>query len=137
MTRKLRRQGIRTVAITDPAVKDDPNFPVFQRGMQREAFVREADGKTDYQGEVWPGIVRFPDFLNSEVRTWWGEEQRTLLEQGVAGIWNDMNEPANFARPDKTLPPMRCTGRIGGRNPMLPCTIFTGRPWHRLREKVS
>ena len=86
-------------------MKDDPDFPVFQRGMQREAFVREADGKTDYQGEVWPGIVRFPDFLNSEVRTWWGEEQRTLLEQGVAGIWNDMNEPANFARPDKTLPP--------------------------------
>jgi len=105
MTRKLRRQGIRTVAITDPAVKDDPDFPVFQRGMQREAFVREADGKTDYQGEVWPGIARFPDFLKPEVRTWWGEEQRSLLDQGIAGIWNDMNEPANFARPDKTLPP--------------------------------
>jgi alpha-glucosidase len=105
MTRKLRRQGIRIVAITDPAVKDDPDFPVFQRGMEREAFVREADGKTDYQGEVWPGIARFPDFLKPEVRTWWGEEQRSLLDQGVAGIWNDMNEPANFARPDKTLPP--------------------------------
>jgi alpha-glucosidase len=105
MTRKLRRQGIRTVAIVDPAVKDDPDFPVLQRGIQHEAFVREADGTTDYRGEVWPGLARFPDFLKSEVRTWWGDEQGTLLEQGVAGLWNDMNEPANFARPDKTLPP--------------------------------
>lgn len=105
MTRKLRRQGIRTVAIVDPAVKDDPDFPVLQRGIQNEAFVREANGTTDYRGEVWPGLARFPDFLKSEVRAWWGDEQRTLLEQGVAGLWNDMNEPANFARPDKTLPP--------------------------------
>ena len=105
MTRKLHQQGIRTVAIVDPAVKDDPDFPVLQRGIQNDAFVRAADGKTDVLGEVWPGAARFPDFLRHEVRNWWGDEQRALLDLGISGIWNDMNEPANFARPDKTLPP--------------------------------
>ncbi|MEY4692119.1 MAG: hypothetical protein RIT19_2444 [Verrucomicrobiota bacterium] len=105
MTRKLLRQGIRTVAIVDPAVKDDPRFPVLRRGMRKQAFVRNADGNSDCLGEVWPGKARFPDFLNAEVRAWWGDEQSVLLEQGIAGVWNDMNEPANFARPDKTLPP--------------------------------
>ena len=105
MTRKLLRQGIRTVAIVDPAVKDEPRFPVLRRGIRKQAFVRNPDGKSDHVGEVWPGKARFPDFLNAEVRAWWGDEQRALLDRGVAGVWNDMNEPANFARPDKTLPP--------------------------------
>lgn len=105
MTRRLRRQGIRTVAIVDPAVKDDPRFPVLRRGVRNKAFVRNADGKTDFLGEVWPGVARYPDFLAPGVRAWWGDEQRALIDQGVDGIWNDMNEPANFARPDKTLAP--------------------------------
>jgi len=105
MTRRLRRQGIRTVAIVDPAVKDDPRFPVLRRGIRNQAFVRNSDGKSDFVGQVWPGAGRYPDFLKPEVRTWWGDEQCALLDQGVDGVWNDMNEPANFARPDKTLPP--------------------------------
>ena len=105
MTRRLKRQGIRTVAIVDPAVKDDPRFPVLRRGIRNKAFVRNADGKTDFMGEVWPGAARYPDFLNAQVRAWWGDEQRALIDQGIDGVWNDMNEPANFARPDKTLAP--------------------------------
>ena len=101
----LARKGFKTMAIVDPGVKDDPAFGVFQRGATLGAFVRDAGGKKDFIGEVWPGTVRFPDFLNPEVRAWWGLEQHRLSELGIAGIWNDMNEPANFARPDKTLAP--------------------------------
>ena len=101
----LARKGFKTVAIVDPGVKDDPAFGVLQRGVKAGAFVRDAGGKKDFIGEVWPGKVRFPDFLNPEVRAWWGLEQHRLTELGIAGIWNDMNEPANFARPDKTLAP--------------------------------
>ena len=105
MLARLARKGFKTVTIVDPGVKDDPHFGVLKRGTQLGAFVRDAADQDDFLGEVWPGRVRFPDFLNPKVREWWGLEQRRLTELGVAGIWNDMNEPANFARPDKTLDP--------------------------------
>jgi alpha-glucosidase len=40
-----------------------------------------------------------PDFLRPDVRDWWGELHTVLVDAGVAGIWNDMNEPALYARP--------------------------------------
>lgn len=102
---RLSRMGFKVVAIVDPGVKDDPQFGVLRRGLARNAFVKDSGGTQDFVGEVWPGKSRFPDFLNPDAREWWGTEQRTLHAAGVAGIWNDMNEPANFARPDKTLAP--------------------------------
>lgn len=104
LMQSLAKWGFHTVAIVDPGVKNDPRFGVLRRGVGFDAFVKQSDGVTDLLGEVWPGESRFPDFLNPSVRAWWGNEQRTLLEAGIDGIWNDMNEPANFARPDKTLP---------------------------------
>lgn len=105
MIAKLAKQGFKVVTIVDPGVKDDPKFGVLKRGVKQDAFVKEAGGKADFIGEVWPGKARFPDFLNAKARAWWGDEQKALLDAGVAGFWNDMNEPANFARPDKTLAP--------------------------------
>jgi alpha-glucosidase len=101
---KLARQGFKVVTIVDPGVKDDPKFGVLKRGRAANAFVKDPKGKQDYIGKVWPGEARFPDFLRAPVREWWGREQARLLKQGVAGFWNDMNEPANFAVPTKTLP---------------------------------
>lgn len=105
MIHRLARQGFKTVCIVDPGVKNDPRFGVLQRGRQHDAFVKDASGRKDFLGRVWPGESRFPDFMNPNVRRWWGAEQRRLSRLGLAGFWNDMNEPANFARPDKTLDP--------------------------------
>eukprot|EP01037_Dinobryon_pediforme_P004999 gene4999-5046_t len=38
----------------------------------------------------------FPDFTNPEVREWWAGLFDELVQMGVAGVWNDMNEPAVF-----------------------------------------
>ncbi|MBN8249038.1 MAG: glycoside hydrolase family 31 protein, partial [Verrucomicrobia bacterium] len=105
MLKRLAKQGFKVVAIVDPGVKNDPGFGVLQRGTKAGAFVKDPSGTKDSLGEVWPGVARFPDFLNARTRSWWGEEQRALQDAGVSGFWNDMNEPANFARPDKTLDP--------------------------------
>ena len=110
LIRALSRQGFRVVTIVDPGVKHDRRFPVLRRGAAAGAFVKAPAGNRDFLGRVWPGTSRFPDFLNETTRRWWGDEQAALQRVGVAGFWNDMNEPANFARPDKTLDP-RCRHR--------------------------
>ncbi len=104
MLAKLARQGFKSVAIADPGVKDDAKFGVLKRGIAERAFVKAPGGKRDFIGKVWPGKSRFPDFLNPRVRRWWAEEQAAFQRLGLAGIWNDMNEPALFDTPGKTLP---------------------------------
>jgi alpha-glucosidase len=38
----------------------------------------------------------FVDYTREDARRWWGDLHRAYLDHGVAGIWNDMNEPADF-----------------------------------------
>ena len=93
LLRELAEQGFRVVSIIDPGVKVDPTDETFADGMDHDYFVRRADGSL-FTGVVWPGESAFPDFSREEVRRWWGERHRTLLDAGVAGIWDDMNEPS-------------------------------------------
>jgi len=55
-------------------------------------------------GKVWPGPAVFPDFTQAQTRQWWGTLYKTFVDEGVAGFWNDMNEPAVFETPTKTMP---------------------------------
>ncbi|MEJ2733116.1 MAG: glycoside hydrolase family 31 protein [Anaerolineae bacterium] len=91
----LGEQGFRVITIIDPGVKVDPGYHVHDEGVARDAFCRLPDG-TLFQGPVWPGECYFPDFTDPQVRAWWGDLYQPLLEAGVAGFWNDMNEPAIF-----------------------------------------
>jgi len=97
MIKTLARGGFQTVVMIDPGIKVDENYWVFREGKQNRYFCRRGD---DYfmEGYVWPGRCQFPDFTNPKVREWWGGLYRELVEAGVAGVWNDMNEPAVFGR---------------------------------------
>ncbi len=103
MLADLRRQGFRVVTIIDPGVKVDPNYWVYQQGLAGNDFVKMPDGKP-FIGPVWPGDAMFPDFTASRVRQWWGTLYKGLIADGVAGFWNDMNEPSVFNTPSKTMP---------------------------------
>jgi alpha-glucosidase len=96
LVRELDEQGIKVVTIIDPGVKQDPDYPLYQSGLQEEAFCRLPDGEL-LVGVVWPARSVYPDFTNPLVRAWWGRAYALLLEAGVAGIWHDMNEPTSFA----------------------------------------
>lgn len=96
----LARDGFKTVTIIDPGVKYEPeaDYSVFDEGGKNDYFIRKADGQI-FHGYVWPDKAVFPDFLRPDVRDWWGDRHQTLTDLGVAGIWNDMNEPALSDRP--------------------------------------
>lgn len=93
--RRLAAQGVRTIAIVDPGVKQDDTYTVYQQGLAENFFLRRADDRL-WVGEVWPGKSVFVDYTLASARRWWGDLHRTLLDAGVAGIWTDMNEPSDF-----------------------------------------
>lgn len=93
MLRRLSDDGFRVITIVDPGVKLEAGYDVFDDGLERDVFCRTEGGDT-YVGQVWPGNTVFPDFVTEEARAWWGELNARHVQSGLAGIWNDMNEPA-------------------------------------------
>ncbi len=103
----LHDLGFKGVWMIDPALKHEPNagYEAYDEADRLGLWVKRADGKTDYVGNVWPGPCKFPDFLRADVREWWAERNRRFVaENAIDGLWNDMNEPAVFGGLGHTMP---------------------------------
>jgi alpha-glucosidase len=101
MLSNLKKDGIKVVTIIDPGIKIDSSYSVFSEGLNKDLYVKYPDG-SNYIGDVWPGKTMFPDFSNPKARSWWGGLVGKWHQEGVAGMWIDMNEPAVFG--GKTMP---------------------------------
>src|SRR5687768_3070265 len=110
----LKADGFQTVLIIDPGIKVDPKYEVYADGKRRGMFVKNPDG-TELNRNVWPQASAFPDFTDPKARDWFGKQLSKHIDEGVAGFWNDMNEPGvfltektakpdTFHHPDKTFP---------------------------------
>lgn len=95
MLKDLKKKGFKVVTIVDPGVKKEKGYNIYDEGLKNQYYLTDKDGIT-YVNKVWPGDAVYPDFSNSQVRDWWANNQKILLNSGVSGIWNDMNEPASF-----------------------------------------
>jgi alpha-glucosidase len=93
MLEKLEAAKLRLVTIVDPGVKYDPGYALFEEGRSRNLFCKTESGQL-FIGQVWPGRTVFPDFFKAEARAWWADLNARHVTCGIAGIWNDMNEPA-------------------------------------------
>ena len=96
----LKAQNLHLVPIIDAGVKIEPGDPVYESGKEGGYFAKDGTGQ-DFVGAVWPGLVHFPDFFQPEARQWFGSQYQRLIDQGIEGFWNDMNEPAIFYSPDR------------------------------------
>lgn len=97
--RQLATLGLRSVAIVDPGVALAKDYPVCDEGRAAGYFCpgsASGDDESPFIGRVWPGAALFPDLSRQPVREWWADQHRPLLEAGVSGIWNDMNDPTLF-----------------------------------------
>jgi alpha-glucosidase len=95
LTQTLNDAGFKTVVIIDPGIKVDPEYEIYNDGIKNDVFCKRQDGAL-MEGDVWPGKCVFPDFTSARVREWWSNLFGVLIDNGVAGVWNDMNEPAVF-----------------------------------------
>lgn len=117
MISDFRARGVHTVAITDLHIKSHQGKPspsgyrAYDEGAAGDHFLRNDSSLTAdpaqsarfYEGKVWPGAAVFPEFTRTKTRDYWGQLYREFLDDGIAGFWNDMNEPAIFEVRDKTM----------------------------------
>ena len=119
MIADLRKDGFRVVTIVDPHPPAVKGYAPYDKGLAADAFVKNPDG-TIYQAPVWPSKAEdgdspdwskppgtpsvFPDFSKPAARGYWASLYADFVSQGVAGIWNDMNEPAVFDTASGTMP---------------------------------
>jgi alpha-glucosidase len=105
MIATLDAENFHPVAITDLHIANYPNhgYAPYDSGVAGDHFVKNPDGSI-YTGKVWPGPSVFPDFTRTPTRAWWGTLYRDFYSTGIAGFWNDMNEPSIFDSPTLTMP---------------------------------
>lgn len=92
---KMKDKGFHLVPIIDAGVKIEKGYDVYEEGVSKGYFCTDEQGEP-FVAAVWPGRVHFPDFLNEAAQKWFGSKYQTLIDQGIEGFWNDMNEPAIF-----------------------------------------
>ncbi len=97
LLKELKAEGFSPLCIIDPGVGIRPGYFAYDEGLKQQGFFcRHLNGEL-FTGRVWQGEVHMPDFTNPETRTTWANWQQThLLDLGIVGVWNDMNEPAIF-----------------------------------------
>lgn len=94
---ELNGMGFHVATIVDPGIKVEPGYFAYDAGIRNDYFVKYPDGSR-YIGSVWPGRCHFPDFTKESVRQWWGSSFKYLVDPGVEGFWNDMNEPSAWGQ---------------------------------------
>ncbi len=105
MVARLKQMNLKLVVITDLHIAKFPNatYTPYDSGTAQNQFVHNPDGSV-FTGIVWPGPAVFPDFTRSVTRDWWSTLYTQFVHDGIAGFWNDMNEPSVFNTPNKTMP---------------------------------
>jgi alpha-glucosidase len=91
LSNDLNKLGFKLTVIVDPGIKVQKGAKAYESGVKDSVFIQYPD-KTFYTGQVWPGWCNFTDFTSEKGRAWWRDQVKFFADNGVSGIWNDMNE---------------------------------------------
>ena len=94
----LAKQGVGLVTILDAGVKEEKGYEVYDY-LVNNNLACTLDNEV-YVNEVWPGRSIFPNFMNKNTKDYFKDcTKKWIKENGIRGMWCDMNEPASFKGP--------------------------------------
>merc|ERR1711871_1938680 len=70
----LHEEGLHFVPIIDPGIMIYENYNAYEQGLSDDIFIKDLTGQTPYMGQVWPGPVYFPDWLNPKTANYWQKQ---------------------------------------------------------------
>jgi alpha-glucosidase len=90
LARTFADKGLKVLANVKPCLLTD--HPRFAEAAAQGLFIRGEGGEPDL-AQFWDGLGAYLDFTNPATARWWKDAlTRTVLDQGIAGVWNDNNE---------------------------------------------
>ncbi|ORX87591.1 hypothetical protein BCR32DRAFT_227910 [Anaeromyces robustus] len=108
------------VNMIDPAISNTKNYAPYERGLQKDIFIKDKYGN-NFVGEVWPGKTVFPDWHHPNILEYWTNEIKLFKDLAMTdGNWIDMNEAANFCNGACDTPYDDAPFVLGEFNPRTP-----------------
>jgi len=91
MIAKFRRQGIKTILITEPYVID--TVKTYADADSKKIFVTDSLGNTYVDKYFYFGHGSLIDIFKPEAREWFWKKYQKQINIGVAAWWGDLGEP--------------------------------------------
>ena len=98
MIRDIKKQGVKTILITEPFVLSTSSK--WQDAVEQQALATDAQGKAK-QFDFYFGNTGLVDVFSDKGQQWFNDIYRQLYQQGVTGWWGDLGEPE--VHPSDTL----------------------------------
>ena len=94
MLKTLKDNGFHMIISQDPIISQS-NTEQWAEAEALDIFAKDSrTGKFYDMPWPWGGRCGIVDFSNPAAASWWGDYQQKPLDDGVAGFWTDMGEPA-------------------------------------------
>lgn len=90
MIADLKKQGVKTIAITEPFVLSSSSK--WQSAVDAQALALD-EKKQAKQFDFYFGNTGLVDVFNQQGRDWFNQSYQMLHNQGIAGWWGDLGEP--------------------------------------------
>lgn len=90
MIADLKKQGVKTIAITEPFVLS--NSSKWLSAVEAKALALD-ENKQAKQFDFYFGNTGLVDVFNQKGRDWFNQSYQMLFNQGIAGWWGDLGEP--------------------------------------------
>jgi len=91
MIEKFRKQGIKTILITEPYVID--SVANHKEAAAKGVFVKDSLGQTYIDKQFYFGPGSLIDIFKPEARDWFWQKYKKQIDLGIAAWWGDLGEP--------------------------------------------